>query len=145
MSSKHTKVIYSEVFPNVPYCWLQFQATLDHLHPNINCMRHPDHIGAKGTILRAETFTSRSLTLVLQIALNSGLITRRFAQGPSLNYLILTSWFFLKNLGCSCRQPVCRYRWSWSLFWAMGYTYSPTCGCSPNWFFQDFVSGPRFQ
>ena len=46
-------------------------------------MRHPDHIGAKGTILPAETLMSKSLTLVLQIVLNSGLITRRFGQSPS--------------------------------------------------------------
>ena len=133
-------------FLQCPFCWLEFQAILDQLHPNIRCMRHPDHIGAKGTSLCVKTFASKSLTsFVPQIVLNFGLITRRFVRILVLELLNIDIliWFFY--LGCSCRQPVCRHRWSWSLFWTMGYTYSPTCGCSPDWFFQDFVSGSRFQ
>lgn len=72
-----------------PCCWLEFQSKLDHLHPNIRCMRHPDHIGAKGTFLRTKAFTSKSLTFVLQIVLNCGLITRRLAQNPSPKLLII--------------------------------------------------------
>jgi hypothetical protein len=47
MSSKHTKVSDRSPLDVMPLSQL-FQSTLENLHPNISCMRHPDHIGAKG-------------------------------------------------------------------------------------------------
>ena len=36
---------------NGPMVDLTFKAKMDRLHPNITCMRHPDHIGAKGIMI----------------------------------------------------------------------------------------------
>lgn len=50
MSSKHTKVIPVDWIAcmAVPSYLRSVQASLEALHPNISCMRHPDHIGSKG-------------------------------------------------------------------------------------------------
>jgi hypothetical protein len=49
MSSDHTKVKILRYYltPTRPTP-STFQKALEALHPNIACMRHPDHIGSKG-------------------------------------------------------------------------------------------------
>lgn len=53
MSSKHTKVSCKRIhltYRNHILIPDFSQDKLEALHPNITCMRHPDHIGAKDTV-----------------------------------------------------------------------------------------------
>jgi len=43
-------IVYKEVTQTSSLSSKHTKAVLDHLHPNITCMRHPDHIGAKDTV-----------------------------------------------------------------------------------------------
>lgn len=49
LSSHHTKVeiLHLRLFNSALSNWF-LKETLEALHPNIACMRHPDHIGSKG-------------------------------------------------------------------------------------------------
>ncbi|KAF8811342.1 phospholipase D [Phlegmacium glaucopus] len=43
-------IVYKEVTQTMSMSSKHTKAVLDKLHPNITCMRHPDHIGAKDTV-----------------------------------------------------------------------------------------------
>ena len=40
------------------------QSTLENLHPNISCMRHPDHIGAKGSAIQSQIIRFSNLFFI---------------------------------------------------------------------------------
>ena len=41
-------IVYKEVTQTMTMSSHHTKVTLEALHPNIACMRHPDHIGSKG-------------------------------------------------------------------------------------------------
>ena len=41
-------IVYKEVVQTMTMSSHHTKETLDALHPNVACMRHPDHIGSKG-------------------------------------------------------------------------------------------------
>ncbi|KAJ6452893.1 hypothetical protein C8R47DRAFT_262895 [Mycena vitilis] len=43
-------IVYKEVTQTMTMSSKHTKATLDALHPNVTCLRHPDHIGAKDTV-----------------------------------------------------------------------------------------------
>lgn len=43
-------VVYKEVTQTMTMSSHHTKQTLDALHPNVACMRHPDHIGSKGSL-----------------------------------------------------------------------------------------------
>ncbi|GLB42616.1 putative phospholipase d [Lyophyllum shimeji] len=43
-------IVYKEVTQTMSMCSKHTKAYLESLHPNITCMRHPDHIGAKDSV-----------------------------------------------------------------------------------------------
>ena len=76
MSSHHTKVSTCTISLRIGIKDRCVQATLDGLHPNIACMRHPDHIGSKGKCIEL-SHQHRSLIRMSQTTSRSGPTMRR--------------------------------------------------------------------
>jgi phospholipase D1/2 len=129
MSSKHTKVLY------ILFIWFLYFAsifdvffscfekrTLEALHPNIACMRHPDHIGAKGVCLPWLLLRIPITSVFEQIAYNSGLTTRRSvftppSQKPNPHQFIITQQVVVvdNQRACVGGLDLCFGRWDTSV------------------------------
>ena len=51
-------IVYKEVVQTMTMSSHQTKVRLEALHPNIACMRHPDHIGSKGTDVQNDVMTT---------------------------------------------------------------------------------------
>ncbi len=68
-------IVYKEITQTMSMSSHHTKVRLEALHPNITCMRHPDHIGSKGEYPPPRDFFLADR--VLQTTSNSGLITKK--------------------------------------------------------------------
>ncbi|KAG5645727.1 hypothetical protein DXG03_005423 [Asterophora parasitica] len=70
-------IVYKEVTQTMNMCSKHTKHTLDDLHPNVRCMRHPDHIGTKDSVQFWSHHEKVHMTLVGSAVLD---ITQHFVE-----------------------------------------------------------------